>query len=70
MGGYGYDNVCEIFEDIGYRPPLMLLGSKEAAKIRNEVAKEKYHKAAQDLFSCIQADSDDIDLSDDERPFS
>ena len=34
--GYGYKYTCDIFSDIGIKPPLMLLGTEEANRIANE----------------------------------
>lgn len=48
--GYGYDYAGEIFTDIGMRAPLLLLGTKEANRIANEVS---WQKAREKLESVI-----------------
>ena len=40
--GYGYDYAREIFTDIGLKPPLKLLGTKEANRIVNQEAEKRY----------------------------
>ena len=38
---YGYKYTCDIFSDIGIKPPLMLLGTEEANRIAVEVGKDR-----------------------------
>ena len=40
--GYGYQCTCEIFTDIGVKPPLFLLGTKEANRIANEEQNRRF----------------------------
>ena len=51
--GYGYQYACEIFSDIGIKPPLRLFGTEEANRIRNEVQKENVMKAQEEFFRNI-----------------
>lgn len=41
QSGYGYDYTCGIFTDIGMKAPLRLVGTREANKVANEVARKK-----------------------------
>ena len=47
--GYGYDHACEIYTDIGMKPPASLLGTKEANRITVELEKEKIREAMSEL---------------------
>ena len=47
--GYGYSHACEIFSDIGIKPPLMLLGTEEANRIAVEVGIQKLKKKMDEL---------------------
>lgn len=40
--GYGYKYTCEIFSDLGIKPPLLLLGTEEANRIANEEQQRRY----------------------------
>ena len=48
--GYGYEYTEEIFKDIGMKPPIRLLGTKEASQARFEAAKEVLRKRAEQMF--------------------
>lgn len=45
MAGYGYQYVKDIFEDIGLKAPLMLIGTEEAHKLANEETMRRYQEA-------------------------
>ena len=51
--GYGYDYTCEIFSDIGIKPPLMLLGTEEANRIVTEMQNEQYQNLMDGFFEKI-----------------
>lgn len=51
--GYGYHYTCNIFSDIGIKPPMMLLGTEEANRIANEVQAERFNEKMNDLFQEI-----------------
>ena len=44
MMGYGYENVTEIFTDIGIRAPLLLIGNNAAFDARAEAFMEEHRK--------------------------
>lgn len=48
--GYGYRHTCEIFSDIGLKPPLMLLGTETANQIEIEVQIEQFRKRLSELY--------------------
>lgn len=51
--GYGYKYTCDIFSDIGIKPPLMLLGTEEANRIAVEVGNERLREKMNDIFGDI-----------------
>ena len=51
--GYGYHYVCDIFSDIGIKPPLMLVGTEEANRIATEVQNERIREKMNDFFKDI-----------------
>ena len=51
--GYGFKYTCDLFSDIGIKPPLMLLGTEEANRIATEVQTEQYRRAMDELFGSI-----------------
>lgn len=51
--GYGYDYTCEMFTEIGLKPPLTLLGTKEANRIRNEEMQKKLNAEMDEIMSRI-----------------
>lgn len=51
--GYGYQYASDIFSDIGLRPPLMLLGTKEANRLATEVQEERHRKQMDEFFGNI-----------------
>lgn len=53
FSGYGYQYACSLFSDVGIKPPLMLLGTEEANKIRSEVHTERFRKQMDEFFSDI-----------------
>ena len=59
--GYGYEYTCDIFSDVGIKPPLLLLGSKEANRIINEEDGKKIKKSLDLLHDELEGmDDDDI----------
>ena len=42
--GYGYQSACEIFSDIGIKPPIRLMGSEEGNRLFNEQALKKFRE--------------------------
>ncbi len=72
--GYGYLYVCNIFFDVGIKPPLMLLGTEEANKIRSEVHSELFRKHMDDFFSDVTSGKTMEDIqrkySDKDTPFN
>ena len=67
--GYGYRYTCDIFADIGVRPPLLLLGTEEANRIVNEVSQERYMEHVDGLLGRIMdekpADGESLKSEDD-----
>ena len=63
--GYGYKYTCEIFSDIGIKPPLLLLGSKEANRIVNEEQNKRFMEHMDEFFESIQRESENDDLEQD-----
>lgn len=53
--GYGYKYTCDIFSDIGIKPPLMLLGTEEANRIAVEVGNERLREKMNDIFGGIMS---------------
>ena len=51
--GYGYHYTCEIFTDIGIKPPLLLVGTEEANRIANKVQTEMMLEKMNDFFKNI-----------------
>ncbi len=51
--GYGYHYVCDIFSDIGIKPPLLLVGTEEANRIANEVQNERIREKMNEFFKDI-----------------
>ncbi len=47
--GYGYENVKEIFTDIGLKAPLLLIGTEAAFNAVEEVTQEKIVKAMREM---------------------
>jgi len=75
QAGYGYDYTCDIFRDIGLKPPLLLLGTKEANRIANEVSAKRAMEIMNKLGSkLLGTDGQDLhlpdDLRDEDLPFS
>ncbi|MCD7956391.1 MAG: hypothetical protein LUG93_11710 [Lachnospiraceae bacterium] len=77
--GYGYEYTCGIFSDIGMKPPIMLLGTKEGNRIANEVAAKKYAEKMSSMMSNMMhgMTSNDEgnmqlpdDVSDEDLPFN
>ncbi|MCD7957361.1 MAG: hypothetical protein LUG93_16775 [Lachnospiraceae bacterium] len=77
--GYGYEYTCGIFSDIGMKPPIMLLGTKEGNRIANEVAAKKYAEKISGMMSNMMpgTTSDDDgymqipdDVPDEDLPFN
>ena len=74
--GYGYHYVCDIFSDIGIKPPLMLVGTEEANRIATEVQNERIREKMNDFFKdIVNAKSiEDVQRkygdSDDDLPFN
>ena len=74
--GYGYQHACEIFSDIGIKPPLQLLGSEEANRLANEMAREELRKEMDKFFSFLKDISngehvaDQNGAGDEDLPFS
>ncbi len=73
--GYGYHHACEIFSDIGLKPPLRLLGTEEANRIANEVQCERFMEKANELLGNIMGAESEEDIrrkygNDDDLPFS
>ena len=55
--GYGYDEAEEIFSDIGIKPPIRLLGSREANRLINEEEARRMQEKTDSLFK----DPDDLE---------
>ena len=55
--GYGYDEAERIFSDIGIKPPLRLLGSREANRLINEEEARRMQEKTDSLFK----DPDDLE---------
>lgn len=72
QAGYGYDYACDIFTDIDFNPPMRLVGTQEANRIRNEQEEELYRKAMEEMAAQFSfSGSDDFEFPDDEDlPFS
>ncbi|MBR2257279.1 MAG: hypothetical protein IJ899_08065 [Blautia sp.] len=51
--GYGYKHACEIFSDIGIKPPLRLLGSEEANRLVNEMARDEFRDEMEKILSSL-----------------
>jgi len=72
--GYGYDYTCEIFSDIGMKPPIMLVGTKEGNRIANEVAAKKFAEKMADIIPSVPADDKYMqipdDIPDEDLPFN
>lgn len=64
--GYGYDYACAIFTDIGMTAPLLLLGTKEANRIANEVS---WQKAREMLESVIPEVDYQEECDEEDWPF-
>ena len=70
--GYGYQYACEIFSDIGIKPPIRLLGSTEANRLVNEMAREQFSKEMDKICSSLEnksvlervAEQDGADVED------
>lgn len=60
MQGYGYKYTCNIFTDVGYKVPLMLIGTKEANRIRNEEETKRIRKAMDEIGKEIMGSDDDL----------
>ncbi|MCD8073924.1 MAG: hypothetical protein LUF27_02605 [Lachnospiraceae bacterium] len=75
QAGYGYDYTCDIFRDIGLKSPLLLLGTKEANRIANEVSAKRAMEMMNKLGSkLLGTDEQGLhlpdDLGDEDLPFS
>ncbi len=74
--GYGYHYACDIFSDVGIKPPLMLLGTEEANRIKSEVQNEKFKQKMNEFFGDIMGSKsvEDIkrkyDVDDKDLPFN
>lgn len=58
MQGYGYEYTCNIFSDAGCKIPLMLVGTKEANRIRNEEETRRIREVMDDIGKKIMGSED------------
>lgn len=72
QAGYGYEYTCEIFKDIGLKPPLLLLGTKEANRIANEITAQRVAEEMEKLFKSEGNKYMDLPegLNDEDFPFN
>ncbi|MBQ1491488.1 MAG: hypothetical protein IIZ39_05970 [Blautia sp.] len=66
MRGYGYNFVCEMFSDIGIKPPLRLLGSEEANRLINERSQAAYMEQMDKLFQYMAHADKEPSLDDED----
>ena len=51
--GYGYQSACEIFSDIGIKPPIRLLGSEKGNRLFNEQALKEFSKEMEKILPSL-----------------
>ena len=49
--GYGYDYACKMFSNVGIKPPVFLLGTKEAYEISYQESEKEIYKGFNKLFN-------------------
>ena len=69
--GYSYENVKEIFTDMGLRAPLLLIGTEAAFDAVEEVTQEKIAKAMREMEALVPAEESSVRPDgEDDLPFS
>ena len=64
--GYGYQYVCNMFSDIGIKPPLRLLGSEEANRLINQRNQAQYMAQMEKLIEYIRTTKKTPSFEDEE----
>lgn len=72
MMGYGYEDVCRIFTDVGIKAPLLLVGTEAAFDTVGEVAQEKMAEAVKNMPVPEPTDAfkEWLEEDEDDLPFS